>query len=165
MSKPALIVSAFINVNAQKNPVTLRFQAENDLPNFLRGTSRMVVDSSVVAASEPKPLTRLFPVSREVFDSWGTGVVAEELPTNGKDPFVFEEPIDPVAVYGYPVGIQVIEKTVPEYQGQEPKKNPTTGAIMKHKGMPIYRHHIVQPLEDCGEHVLLESDKIQLPAA
>lgn len=157
MAKKAVIVSAYMNTNAPKYPVSVRFVSENDLPNNLTGVNKMIV-ASTVGASQAKPLQRLFPVSVDVFNSWNLGVTAEELPTDGKDPFIFENPIPAEDVYGYEVGIQVIEKTVPEYKTQEPKKN-LQGKVMTYQGMAIYRHYIVQPLVDCGEHVLLENDR------
>lgn len=53
-------------------------------------------------------------------------------------------------------GIEVIEKTVAAYSGQQPKINPSTNEVITHKGLPVYEHS--ELVEGVGKIVTLERD-------
>lgn len=51
-----------------------------------------------------------------------------------------------------------IESTSPYYEGQEPKINPSTGAVVTHNGQPIYRSTKLGKMGDAEE--LLSNDRV-----
>ena len=63
------------------------------------------------------------------------------------------------SVFPIPVKLIVKESTTPFYAGQEPKVNPTTGEVINHNGLPVYRTTIVVAESSSEVDVKLASDK------
>lgn len=57
-----------------------------------------------------------------------------------------------------PFDILVEEKTIPAYEGQNPKVNPSTGEVITHEGMPVYEHASLVAIGQGAKVVTLERD-------
>ena len=65
---------------------------------------------------------------------------------------------------GISVKLVVREKTEPFYPTQEPKKNPTTGEIVTHKGAAIYRSTFVVDANSPAQDEKLTNDVVAVNA-
>lgn len=59
--------------------------------------------------------------------------------------------------------IVVKESTIPSYEGQTPKINPSNAEVMKSNGQDIYRTTLLAPITSTEEDVLLKNDAVVVP--
>lgn len=160
MSK-VLITQIARNMNGTLRPFSIMFQGPNDLPaaGALDLESQMLVATAGNVPFEKKDLKARMAVKEAVAVQIAT---TEEL-ENATDKFVdLATPVDPEALFGWPVQLVVVENTTPDYVGHEPKLNPQTGAVCMHKGERIYRRVKAWPLLDGADkiaHQLLPMDR------